>query len=126
MGEAHSDLVQDQLSEHAQQVLHVIQACNEEKEIIEDDSESVKNTNQILETRIQTERQRIDPEASGVSPQTELHHAVSKELQSGIYILHSQHNQIVGEATELFSGIPIEMEAMSKQITTNSIQLFAN
>jgi len=55
MGEAHSNLVQDQLSEHGQQVMHVIQACNEEKEIIEDDSESVKNTNQILETRIQTE-----------------------------------------------------------------------
>jgi len=50
MVEANSDLVQNQLSELAQQVLHVIQACKEEKEIIEDDFESVKNNIQILET----------------------------------------------------------------------------
>jgi len=55
MWEVNSDLVQNQLSELAQQVMHVIQACNEEKEIIEDDFESVENNIQILETRIQTE-----------------------------------------------------------------------
>jgi len=55
MSEANSDLVQDQLSELAQQVMHVIRACNQENEIIEDDFESVKNNIQILETRIQTE-----------------------------------------------------------------------
>ena len=55
MWEVNSDLVQNQLSELAQQVMHVIQVCNEEKEIIEDDFESVKNIIQILETRIETE-----------------------------------------------------------------------
>jgi len=35
MKEADSDLVQQQLSELGQQVVHVIQACNEEKDIPE-------------------------------------------------------------------------------------------
>jgi len=55
MSEANSDLVQDQLSELAQHVMHVIRVYNQEKEITEDDFELVKNNIQILETRIQTE-----------------------------------------------------------------------
>jgi len=126
MGEANCDLVHNQLSELAQQVMHDSQACNEEKEIIEDDFESVKNNIQILETRIQTERQRIDSEVSGVSSQMEMHLEVLKELRCGIHILLSHDNQIVEEATDLFPGIRTEMEAMSRRITTNSIQLLAN
>jgi len=121
-----SDLVQSQLSELAQQVMHVIQACNEEKEIIEDDFESVKNNIRILETRIQTERQRIDSDVSGVSFQMEMQQAMLKELRFGIHILQSQDSQIVEEAGQLFQGIRAEMEAMSKRITANSIQLLAN
>ena len=126
MGEANTDLVQDQLSELAQQVMHVIQACNEEKEIIEDDFESVKNNIRILETRIQTERQRIDSDVSGVSSQTEMQQVMLKELRFGIHILQSQDNQIVEEASQLFQGMKSEMEAMSKRITANSIQLLAS
>ena len=126
MTEASTDLVQNQLSELAQQVMHVIQVCNEEKEIIEDDFESVKNNIWILETRIQTERQRIDSDVSGVSSQTEMQQAMLKELRFGIHILQSQDNQIVDEASQLFQGMKSEMEAMSKRITANSIQLLAN
>ena len=126
MAEASTDLVQDQLSELAQQVMHVIQACNEEKEIIEDDFESVKNNIRILETRIQTERQRIDSDVSEVSSQTEMQQAILKELRFGIRILQSQDSQIVDEASQLFRGMRTEMDAMSKRITANSIQLLAN
>lgn len=42
MTEVNSDLVQNQLLELAQQVMHVVPACNEEKEIIKDDFESSK------------------------------------------------------------------------------------
>ena len=88
--------------------------------------ESVKNNIQILETRIQTERQRIDSDESGVSSQTEMQQAMLKELRFGIHILQSQDNQIVNEASQLFQGMKTEMEAMSKRITANSIQLLAN
>jgi len=67
MTEANTNLVQTQLSELTQQFMYVIQACNEKKDIIEDDFESVKTNIQILETRIQIERQRIDSEVSDVS-----------------------------------------------------------
>ena len=49
MVDANSDLLQNQLSELVQQVMHVVQECNEEKEVIEDDFKSVKNNIQILE-----------------------------------------------------------------------------
>jgi len=121
-----TDLVQEQLSELAQQVMHVIQACDDEKEIIEDDFESVKNNIRILETRIQTERQRIDSDVSGVSTQSDMQQAMLKELRFGIHILQTQDNQIVDEASQMFQGMKSEMEAMSKRITANSIQLLAN
>jgi len=126
MSEASTDLVQNQLSELAQQVMHIIQACNEEKEIIEDDFESVKNNIQILEKRIQTERQRINLDVSGVSSQMEMQQAMLKKLRFGIHILQSQDDQIVEEASQLFQGTKTEMEAMSKRITANSILLLAN
>ena len=126
MTEANTELVQEQLSELAQQVMHVIQACNEEKEIIEDDFESVKNDIRILETRIQTERQRIDSDVSGVSTQSDMQQAMLKELRFGIHILQTQDNQIVDEASQMFQGMKSEMEAMSKRITANSIQLLVN
>jgi len=126
MAKVSTDLVQNQLSELAQQVMHVIQECNEETEIIDGDFESVTNNIQILGTRIHTERQRIDLDVSGVSSQTEMQQAMLKELRFGIHILQSQDNQIVDEASQLFQGMKSEMEAMSKRITANSIQLLAN
>jgi len=121
-----TDLVQEQLSELAQQVMHVIQACNDKKEIIEDDFESVKNNIRILETRIQTERHRVDSDVSGVSTQSDMQQAMLKELRFGIHILQTQDNQIVNEASQMFQGMKNEMDAISKRITANSIQLLAN
>jgi len=48
-----------------------------------------------------------------------------QELRSGIHVLESQNNQIVSEATELFSGMRQELEAISKRISDNTLQLLA-
>jgi len=71
-------------------------------------------------------RQRIDSDVSGVSSQAEMQQVMLKELRFGIHILQTQDNQIVDEANQLFQGMKTEMEAMSKRITANSIQLLAN
>lgn len=66
MRKASSDLVQSQFLELAQQVIHVIQVCNEEKEILEDEFDMVKNNIEIVETCGNTERQSIDSKGSRV------------------------------------------------------------
>jgi hypothetical protein len=66
MTEANSDLVQKQLSELAQHIVHVIDACNEEKDILEEYFDSVKNGILIMESRLQTEKTTIDSEVQGV------------------------------------------------------------
>jgi len=66
MPDVNSNLVQQQLSELAQQVVHIVQAYKEEKEILEDEFESVRANIEILETRIHTDRQRVDIDVAGV------------------------------------------------------------
>jgi uncharacterized protein YoxC len=51
--------------------------------------------------------------------------AMLEELRSGIYILQSQDNPIVGEATDLFAGIKAELEDQNKKIIDNGLQVFA-
>jgi hypothetical protein len=105
MREPDNDLVQKQLSELAQQVVHVIQACNEEKDILEDEFDKLKNGILILESQLQTEKVRIDAKVAGVGPMMQLQQAMVQELRSGICILQDQDNQIVGEAMDLCAGI---------------------
>jgi hypothetical protein len=57
MPDENSKLVQKQLSELVQQAVHIVKACNEEKEILEDEFESVNANIEILESRIQTDKQ---------------------------------------------------------------------
>jgi len=111
MVEANTDLVQEQLSELAQQIVHVIQACNEEKEVLEEDFDSIKNGIIIMESRLQMEKVRIDSEVQGVRSVMQFQQAMLEEIRSGIHVLQGQDNQIVGEATELFAGIRQELEA---------------
>jgi len=51
MRDPSQDLVQDQLSDLAQQIEHVIEACNQEKGILEDEFGSVNDGIHILESR---------------------------------------------------------------------------
>ena len=50
--------------------------------------------------------------------------AMLQELRSGIHVLQSQ-DQIIQEATDLFGGMQKELEAQSKRISDNTLQLLA-
>jgi hypothetical protein len=80
MSEANPDLVQKQLSELAQQIVHVIEACNEEKDILEEDFDSIRNGIMIMESQLQTEKTRIDSEVQGVGSMMNFQQAMLEEL----------------------------------------------
>jgi len=126
MLEANPDLVQEQLSELAQQIDHVIKACNEEKDLIKEDFVSVGNGIKIMESRLLTEKKRIDSDVQGVGSVMNYQQAVLGELRSSIHVLQNQDNQIVGEATDMFVGIKAELEAQSKKVVDMGVQNFAN
>jgi len=126
MLEANPDLVQKQLSELAQQIVHVIEACNEEKDILKEDFDSVRNGILIMESRLQTEKTRVDSEVQGVGSMMNFQQAVLGELRSSIHVLQDQDNQIVTEATDLFSGFRKELETLNKKVLDLSLQIFAN
>jgi hypothetical protein len=125
MPNANSNLVQKQLSELAQQVVHIVQACNEEKEIREDEFESVKANIEILESRIHTHRHRVHKEVAGVGSQIELQEVVLQEVGSGVNILQAQDNQIVQEANSIFEAHKNDLEAISKRVTKCDGQILA-
>jgi hypothetical protein len=56
MTEANTDLVQRQLWELAQRIVHVILTCNKEKDVLEEEFDSLKNLITILDSRLQTEK----------------------------------------------------------------------
>jgi len=95
MQDVSSNILQKQLSELAQPVIHIIQGCNQEKEVLEDECDSVKANIEILETRIYTDKHCVDMDVAGVGSQLQLQEAVLQELQSGINILQGQDAQIV-------------------------------
>jgi hypothetical protein len=100
MREENSNLVQKQLSELAQQIVHVIEACNDEKDVLKEDFDSMRNGIVIRESRLQTEKIRIDSEVQGVGSMMNFQQAMLGELPSGIQIFQEQDNQIVAEATD--------------------------
>jgi len=91
MSKVNTNIVQNQSLELAQQVMHVIQACNQEKDILENTFNSVCNDINILETRERMEKQRIESEVSGVESQMQLQQAVLQEMRTGISILQLQN-----------------------------------
>jgi len=56
MIEANTDLVQEQLSDLALQIIHVIEACNEGKEVLEEEFDSLNNGIFIMESRLQQKK----------------------------------------------------------------------
>jgi len=120
-----SNLVQKQLSDLAWQVVHIIEDCKEEKEILQEQFNSVKNTILILEACLGTERQRIDSKVSGVCSQMDLHHAVLQQVHLGIGIMRSHDNDIVEDSSSTFSRINQELQSLSKRISDNTIQILA-
>jgi len=76
-----------------------------------------------METRLQTEKVRMDSQVSGVGYVMQLQQAMLKEVPSGIHVLQEQHNQIVGEATDLFVGRQAESNAQPKNIINNGLRI---
>jgi len=113
------DPVQKQLQGLTQQMVHIIEACNSEKEIIEEEFLLVHQEIQILEGRIRTERSLIEGEVSGVGGQLMMHQAILQELRNGINILQEQDNDIVKEATKAFNGKSVQIQDLVKKTTTN-------
>ena len=125
MLESNTNLVQEQLSELAQQIVHVIEACNEEKDLLKEDFDSVRNGVMIMESRLQTEKSRIDSEVQGVGSMMNFQQAVLEEVRASVHILQGQDNQIVEEATDMFDGLRKEMQAQSKKVTDMGLANFA-
>jgi len=80
MLEPDTDLVQKQLLDLAQQIVHVIEACNQEKDLLEEDFDSIKNGILIMESRLQTEKTRIDSEVQGVGSMMVFQQAILEEV----------------------------------------------
>jgi hypothetical protein len=78
-----------------------------------------------MESCLQTEKVQIDSEVLGVGSMMQFQQAVLEELRSSIHILQEQDNQIGGEATDLIAGIRSDLEAQSKIITEDGLQVFA-
>jgi len=79
-----------------------------------------------MESRLHTEKKRIDSEVQGVGSAMNFQLAVLGELRSSIHVLQKQDDQIVGEATDMFIGIKRELEAQSKKVVDIGLQNFAN
>jgi hypothetical protein len=125
MTKVNSDVVENQLSELDQQIVHVLQASNEGNEVLEQEFDLLENVIVSMESRLQREKVQINSEGFGVGSMTECQGAVLEELRCGIHVLQEQNNQIVGEGTDLFAGIRSELDAQSKKITDNGLQVFA-
>jgi hypothetical protein len=125
MTEANTDLVQMQLLELAQQIVLVIHAYKEEKDLLEGEFDSLQNWIIIMGSCLQTEKVRINSKVQRVVSMMQFQQAILDEIRSGIHVLQEQDNQIVGDATDLFAGIRQELEAQNKKIFDNGLQIFA-
>jgi hypothetical protein len=96
--EINQDPVKQQLEGLTQQMVHIIEACNSEKGIIEEEFLSVNQNLQILEGRIRTDKSLLDQEVSGVGHQLMIQQTILDEIRGGINILNGQDNDIVREA----------------------------
>jgi Mg2+ and Co2+ transporter CorA len=119
------DLVQRELSELAQKLVHFVKGCNDDKELLEEKFDSVRDGILIMVSQIETEKVRIESEVFRVASMMHLQPAVLQELYSGIHNLQFQDNQTVSEATDLFAGLQQELEAQSKRISDNTLQMLA-
>ena len=121
--EMNQDPVKQQLEGLTQQMVHIIEACNSEKGIIEEEFMSVNQDIQILEGRIRTEKSLLDQEVDGVGRQLVIQQTILEEIRGGINILNGQDNDIVREAKEAFDGITLQIQDMVKQQTSHASTL---
>ena len=116
--------VSTKLQELTQQMAYVVQACNNEKEVIEEKFKAVQQDLEILEARICTEKERIEREVSAVRGPMIVHQVVINKMRQGIGIFQSQDNVILQEAGEIFRGIHKQIDdGIKKQLHNGSTLL---
>jgi len=115
------DPVQSKLQGVTQQMVHVVQASNEEKGLIEDEFIAVRLDLELLEVQIWMEKPRLQREVSAVGGQIMIQPAMINEIRHGIMILHSQDNVIIKETGDIFRGIHQQIyDSPKKQTETES------
>jgi len=85
------DSVQTKLQELTQQMVHVVQACNEEKGLIEDEIIAVRHDLELLEVQICTQKAQIEGAVSGVGGQMLIQQAMIHEMRQGRF----QQDQVI-------------------------------
>ena len=105
MSKANSDLAKGQLLELTQEAMHVIQAYNEAKVVLEVEFDWVWNEIMIMESRIRTEKVRINSVVSQVESIMQPQQAVLQEPWCRFQILRCQDDERVSKATNLCAGI---------------------
>jgi len=118
-----ADAVPDKLEQITQQMMHIVQACKEEKGIIEEEFVAVWQDLKILEGGLRTWQGSIEREVSGVGGQMGFQQAITEEMRTGSTILQPQDNVIVQEVGELFHSIHEEIAGLVQKQTTNGSTL---
>lgn len=108
------DQLQSNLQNLTQRMVHVVQACNEENGLLQDEFIAVPYHSEIWETQILTEHAMLDAEVSGVGGQMPIQQVVIKEMRQGITILQKQYYIRITEAREMLQGINKEIHNSQK------------
>jgi hypothetical protein len=105
-------------------MVHVVQACNEENGLLQNQFVAIPYHNEIRETQILTEQAMLDREVSGVAGQMSIQQGVIKEMKQGITVLQKQDNIRITEAREMLQGIKKELHySLKKQVDNRSTLL---
>jgi len=127
-----ADLVQENLEQTRLQMMHLVQACNEDRWGFEDKSLAIRPDLDILQARICTYKSNIEELVSGVGSPVSIHQAMIEEMRAGITILHTEDNAILQEGSSIRLGINyqigymIEKQIMNWAIVLNHDQAIVN
>ena len=117
------DPVQTKLQEITEQMVRVVQVCNEAKGLIEDEFIAVRQDLKLIDVQMCTEKAWIEGEVSGVGGQMIIQQAMIDEIRHGIMILYKQDNLIIKEAGDIFQGIRNKIHDYLKKRTDNGSTL---
>lgn len=104
-------------------MVHLVQAWNEEKGLIEEEFAAILQDLELLEAQICTEKARIEAEVSGVGGHMLPQQGMISEMRQGIMILQKQDNVIIKEAGDIFQGIHKQIHESLKIQTKNGSTL---
>jgi hypothetical protein len=98
--------------------MHILEVCTEENGVLEEEFDLVMLNIENLQSRVQTDKRRIDFQVAGVGI-----HIQPQEIGTGISVLQSRDHQIIEEAESMFLGHQLKIDAISKRIMENTTQI---